>query len=723
MRICRNSPTLSMAATNAGVILGTAAYMSPEQAKGRDGGPAHGHLRVWCVLYEMLTGRAAFEGEDVPDILGAVLQARAGLDAAARERTAAHSGTAAALPAEGCEEAAADVRRMCGSTSNRRWRNRWRRHRQLAPARGARLAWIAFAAALLVAAALAVPAVRYLRETPPPSPPRRASRSSRPPPPIPFLSPSRPTAGRSSSWLPATAPPASGCGPWPSTTAQPLAGTEGAAYPFWSPDSRSVGFFADGKLKRLDIGGGAPQTLATAAVARGGTWNADGVILFAPTTASPLFRVPASGGEAVAVTKLDRQTSHRFPFFLPDGRQFLFYAQGTPETAGIYLGSLDSAETRRLTPADTAGVYLSSGWLLWVRAGTLVAQRLDLERKALTGDPVTLADPVAFDAAIAASAVSVSAAGLVAYRAGGANRRQLAWFDRSGKALGTMGAPDENDLSAPSVSPDGRRVAVYRTVQGNTDIWLLDGTRTSRFTFDAALDRFPIWSPDGSRIVFDSNRKGHRDLYQKPSSGAGAEELLVESPQDKVATDWSADGRFLLYHSIDPQTARDLWVLPLEGDRKPWVFLKTSFDERYGQFSPDGRWVAYMSNESGRNEIYIRPFAAPAASGAAANPAAGQWQVSTAGGIYPRWRPDGKELYYIGPNGEMMAAPITATGTTLEPGAPVALFPTRIFGGGVDNGQGRQYDVTRDGRFLINTVLDDASSPITLIQNWKPPAK
>ncbi len=430
----------------------------------------------------------------------------------------------------------------------------------------------------------------------------------------------------------------------------------------------------------------------------------------------------------MAVTQLDRQNSHRFPFFLPDGRQFLFLAQGTPETAGIYLGSLDSAETQRLTAADTAGVYLSlgdggmAGWLLWVRAGTLVAQRLDLEGKALTGDPVTLADPVAFDAGFGSVAVSVSASGLVAYRAGGANRRQLAWFDRSGKALGTMGAPDENGLIAPSVSPDGRRVAVFRTVQGNTDIWLLDGTRTSRFTFDAARETFPIWSPDGSRIAFESNRKGHRDLYQKPSSGAGAEELLVESPQDKIAIDWSADGRFILYFSFDPQTGRDLWVLPMEGDRKPWVFLKTTFNERQGQFSADGHWVAYTSNESGRDEIYIQPFAAPAASGAAASPAAGQWQVSTAGGVFPRWRSDGKELYYIGPSGEMMAAPITATGTTLEPGAPVALFPTRILGGGVDNGQGRQYDVTRDGRFLINTVLDDASS-ITLIQNWNPLAK
>jgi Tol biopolymer transport system component len=278
-------------------------------------------------------------------------------------------------------------------------------------------------------------------------------------------------------------------------------------------------------------------------------------------------------------------------------------------------------------------------------------------------------------------------------------------------------------------------------VQGNTDLWLLDGTRTSRFTFDAAVDRFPIWSPDGSRIAFDSTRTGHRDLYQGSSSRAGAEDLLVASPQDKVASDWSAGGRFLLYMSRDPQTTWDLWVLPLEGDRTPWVFLKTPFDERYGTFSPDGRWVAYMSNESGRMEIYVRPFAGPAASGVGANaaernvrlpspersrrepdPAGGQWQISTAGGLYPRWRRDGQELYYLGPTGALMAAPITVTGSTVAPGAPVMLFPTRIYGGGADGGQGREYDVTRDGRFLINTVLDGAPVPITLLQNWHPEA-
>jgi dipeptidyl aminopeptidase/acylaminoacyl peptidase len=359
-------------------------------------------------------------------------------------------------------------------------------------------------------------------------------------------------------------------------------------------------------------------------------------------------------------------------------------------------------------------------WLLWVRAGTLVAQRLDLARSALTGDPFTLADSLAFDVNSLASAVSASTNGLVAYRPGSASRRQLGWFDRSGKALGTAAAADESGLNSPRLSPDGRRVAVWRGAQGNSDIWLLDGTRMSRFTFEAALDRWPIWSPDGSRIVFDSVRQG-RQLYVKPSSGDGGEELLLESSQEKIASDWSADGRFILYHVADPQTGWDVWVLPL-AERKPWAFLKTNFNERQAQFSPDGRWVSYMSNESGSYEIYVRPFAEPAAGGASADRAKGQWQrqVSTAGGIFPRWHPSARELYYLAPDSQFMAARIGATGTTPEPGTPVALFHARIVGGGLENGQGPQYDVARDGRFLINTPLDAAASPITLLQNWKP---
>ena len=503
------------------------------------------------------------------------------------------------------------------------------------------------------------------------------------------------------------------------TSAQTLAGTEGASDPFWSPDSRSVGFFADGKLKRMDIGGGSPQTLASS-TNRGGTWNSDGTILFAPTTGSPLFRIPASGGQRMAVTKLDRgQSNHRFPQFLPDGRQFLFYNVGTPENSGIYVGSLDSSDTKRLTPADAAGAYSPNGWLLFIREGTLLAQRLDLGRKELTGDPVTIADPVVFDAFTFAGAFSVSAAGLVAYRSGGTDQHQLIWFDRSGKTLGTMGTPDANSLSGVSVSPEGLRAAVSRVVQGNTDVWLLDAARTMRFTFDPGRDWYPIWSPDGNRIVFDSNRNGYRDLYVKNSNGSGREELLVESTQSKSADDWSRDGRFLLYDSVDPQTQRDLWVLPMEGDRKPFVFLKTNFGERSGKFSPDSKWVAYMSDESGRYEIYVRPFSGSTAAALAG----GQWQVSTSGGVRPRWRPDGKELYYIAPDGKLMAVPVTTNGATFQPGTPVALFQTRIYGSGTDLNVGTQYDVTADRRFLINTVLEEANSPITLLLNWKPEAK
>ncbi len=256
------------------------------------------------------------------------------------------------------------------------------------------------------------------------------------------------------------------------------------------------------------------------------------------------------------------------------------------------------------------------------------------------------------------------------------------------------------------------------------------GARTRRVTFDAAADVAPLWSPDGTRIVFRSQRTGPGDLYQKLTSGAGAEERLVASDQLKTLNSWSADGRFLLYNSTDPRTSTDLWVVPMAGDRTPSVFLKTPFREAWGAFSPDGRWVAYMSNESGRMEIYVRPFVPPGAagtlrlrSGQAAEATGGQWQVSTAGGVFPMWRPDGKELYYLDPAGGMMAAPITVTGSTLEPGAPVVLFPTRIVGGGVDAQQGRQYDVAPDGRFLINTELDSAAAPITLLMNWNPEAK
>jgi Tol biopolymer transport system component len=281
-------------------------------------------------------------------------------------------------------------------------------------------------------------------------------------------------------------------------------------------------------------------------------------------------------------------------------------------------------------------------------------------------------------------------------------------------------------MMQPRVSPDGHRVAVARTVQGNQDIWLLDGPRASRFTFDPGQDYFPVWSPDSTRIVYRSISKGIGDLYSKLTSGAGAEEPFLDFGRSLVATNWSEDGRFVIYHNLDPQTEADIWVVPTSGaagDRKPFVFLKTPFREAYGTFSPDGRWVAYHSNESGRAEIYVRPFVLPGATGTATTATGSQWQVSAAGGIHPMWRSDGKELYYINPDGAMMAAPITVSGSSLEPGALAVLFPTRIYGGGADIQAGRQYDVARDGRFLINTLLNEADAPITLLQNWNAAAK
>ncbi len=466
------------------------------------------------------------------------------------------------------------------------------------------------------------------------------------------------------------------------TTAQLLSGTEGAQQPFWSPDGRAIGFFAGNALKRLDPGGGAPQTLTTIATPRGATWGADNTLLFSPSTTSPLLRMSATGGEATALTTLEPgHTGHRFPSFLPDGRQFLFYVQGSQDTADIYLGHLDGTAPVRLTAADFAGVFHPDGWLLWTRAATLTAQRLDLAQAALTGEPLNLADGVAVNG-FNLSALSVSITGLIAYRTGAGQQRQLTWFDRAGTVLGTLGEPDAT-MSSLRLSPDGRRVAVFRTLQGNVDVWLLDGARSSRFTFDAAGDAFPLWSPDGSRIVFRSTRTGGGDLYQKTSNGAGEETLLVGSDQLKTPTSWSADGRFLLYHSLSPETARDLWTLPMTGDPEPVVVLQTPFDERFGMFSPDGRWVAYQSYESGRYEVYVRALIAPGAPDvSAATAMSGLWQISTTGGITPAWSPDGQELYYLDPAGNMLAAPVIATGNAPAVGAPEVLFPTRIVGGG-----------------------------------------
>jgi Tol biopolymer transport system component len=302
----------------------------------------------------------------------------------------------------------------------------------------------------------------------------------------------------------------------------------------------------------------------------------------------------------------------------------------------------------------------------------------------------------------------------MAYRATGTARRQLTWFDRMGRPIAVVGAPAADQTNAPELSPDGRRVGIDRVVQGNRDVWLMDQARggLTRFTFDASVDGYPVWSPDGARVAFESRRKGSYDIWVRPSSGAGTEELLLETPNNEWPNDWSKDGRFLLYYQDSQKTGADLWALPLTGsDRKPLVVANTPFEESKGQFSPDGHWVAYETNESGNFEIAVQAFPE----------AKGKWQVSTGGGVQPRWRPDGRELYFVAPDRKLMAVTVVASGSTFEAGTPVALFPTRL---PANSSQSKAfYAVSRDGRFLIDTVLDDVSAPITLLMNWNPEAK
>jgi Tol biopolymer transport system component len=705
--------------TERGTVLGTPAYMSPEQVRGDDVDKRTDVWALGCVLFELLTGRRAFGGATASDSLAAVL-----------EREPDWSALPQALP----ESVRALLRRCLQKDRAKRLRDIGDVRFALEdasltpePAGKTQLRmqpWIAFALVALTAgalAAVAVPVVSYLRATAPPAPPETRLEIVTPATDRPksfALSPDGRQIvyvaqgdGASRLWLRSLA----------TTTAQPLAGTEGASYPFWSPDSRSLGFFSDSNLKRLDLGG-AVQTLASVRVGLGGTWNADGVIVFAPSQSTGLLRVSAAGGAVSAVTTLGpRERGHFAPHFLPDGHRFLFFGVGE-QVRGTYLGSLDGGAPMLLTPTGESGVYLPTGWLLWIRTGTetLVAQRLDTAKAALTGEPLTVADGVgSVGLHDGVGAISVASTGLVAYR-NVQDRQQLIWVDRSGTPRGTLGDPN-SILSEPRVSPDGHRVVMTWATPGNTDVWLLDGAHMSRLTSDAASDQRPIWSPDGTRIVFRSNRSGRAgDLYVKRASGAATEELLVASEQIKNPMSWSRDGRFVMYRSLDPQTSSDLWVLPLEGDRKPWPFLNTPAREAQGIFSPDGRWVVYQSNESGRDQIYVRAFVPP---GATRSSDEGQLQVTTDGGINPVWGSDGKEVYYLNPAGAMMAAPISVRGSTIESGAPVLLFPTRIVGGGVDALQGRQYDVAADGRFLINTVVDTAVSPITLLMNWHPEAK
>jgi serine/threonine protein kinase/Tol biopolymer transport system component len=705
-----NSPTM-LSGTMGGMILGTAAYMSPEQAKGRPVDRRTDIFAFGCVLFEMITGHPAFKGDDLTEILGRVVTAepdwnklptetppiirrlvRRALWKDPRQRLGDIRDARLDIE-EAISEPVGDAKRE-DSSQNRKVRG----------------PWIAASVAVVTAAALAIPAVRYMREVPAPDAPEMHLEITTPLTRTPAafaLSPD----GRYIAFA------ASGDGPqrlWlrslDKTGARPLPGTENADDPFWSADSRSIGFYASGKLKRIDIGGGVPQVLADTVTPLGGAWNAEGTIIFSTGT-GPLSRIGASGGDPVPITRTGpTQIAHRFPNFLPDGRHFVYYSAGRPEVTGIYLASLDGGEAKRLAAADTSGLYLPPDMIAYGRGTSLLAQHLDLKRSELTGDVLRLSD-FSVSTVLGEAGLSVSSDGRIAFRGTSASRGRLRWYDRSGKETGIAGEPAATQVLYPELSPDGRQVAVMLNIQGNSDIWLMDLVRggMTRFTTDAAADLAPIWSPDGTRIAFASNRKGAFDLYMKPSNGVGAEEVQRETPNTKFTQDWSKDARFLLYLEIDLKTGRDLWALPVTGnDRTPIPVARTAFEEQSGQFSPDGHWIAYETNESGQFQVVVQPFPEPT----------GRWPVSIDGGTQPRWRADGKELYFIAPDGKLMVVSISVQGQKFTPGPPVALFPALLVTGSGANRQ--EYAVSSDGRFLVNQAAEaSTTTSITIILNWR----
>ncbi len=497
---------------------------------------------------------------------------------------------------------------------------------------------------------------------------------------------------------------------------QALNGTEGASFPFWSPDNRFIGFFADGKLKKIEASGGPPQVICDASQGRGGTWNDNGIILFCPNGfPSPLFTVAAAGGLPVALTRLDTsrsQLSHRWPCFLPDGRHFLYSGLINPGTKGeedaIFLASLDTSFTPRLVVNSSSSAGYANGHVLFAHEQTLMALPFDPKRLQTTGEAFPVAEQIHFELFTNRTSFSVSQNGNLVYQTGTDKEElRLLWYDRSGKRIGTI--RQSSVYVNHRISPDGKRIAISQADARDTDVWLYEIAREvwTRFTFDPSIDRWPIWSPDGATIVFASQRKSN-NLYERTASGAGREEVLLETNQNKFPSDWSRDGKFLAYHSSDPKSVSDIWILPMnqKAERKPFIFLQTEFNEQRAVFSPDGRWIAYQSNESGRPEVYIRPFPGPG----------GKWQVSTKGGTHPRWRSDGKELFYLGLDRKIMAAEIRLGSSSVDVGSAIALFQTSAFTGG-----GRDaYNVTGDGqRFLVSSQASEGvSSPVTLVVNW-----
>ena len=699
------SPTITSPAlmSGVGVLLGTAAYMSPEQARGK---AVDRRADVWafgCVLYEMLTGRQAFpNGETVSDTLVAIL---------AREPDLSAVPTNTPLKIRALLERCLrkDVRRRLQDIGDARVdvedagnepdvasrapiTSRRRDYALAAVALLSLIAAVLFGARLFLAPAPQARPVQFQVLAPegaridigePLSPDGRT---------VAFTAISE--GGQPIIWV----------RPLDSAAARALPGTEQAQRLFWSPDSQYIGFFAQGKLKKVAVTG-APPVVISNETGRDGAWGLGDVILIGGQPMKPLLRVSATGGEPMAVTELGaNEVSHDYPDFLPDGRHFLFMARtGSAEGFRVYVASLDSKE-RRVLPGIAAGArYSPTGHVLFARDGTLMAQSFDASRQELSGEPFPVAEGVPGPVA----PFSVSTNGSLAYLRGGiASDSQLAWFDRSGKQLAVIGSSGQ--YTGPELSPDGKYVAFARG--SPTDIWVLDIAKalTSRLTSDPAGDAFPVWSPDGRTVAFASSReRGVFNLYARAVGAVDQDKLLLKSEVGKRPSDWTRDGRYLVYTA--PPGNSDIWALLLSGANSPPVRVtKTPFSEQNPTVSPDGRWIAYSSDETGESQVYVQSFPQSTA----------RQQVSTTGGFQPSWSPDERELFYVRPDLTLMAVSVKPTSLALEVSAPASLFRTRIaFAGPVE--LGRSYSVSGDGRFLINvSSTDPLGRPITVVLNW-----
>jgi len=705
--------------TGEGTILGTVQYMAPEQLEGKEADARTDLFAFGEVLYEMATGRGAFAGKTKASLIAAILSAEPAPISTLQPMTPPAldrlvRGCLAKDPEERWQtahdvklqlRAIAEGGSLSGLPAPVAARRKTRE----------RLAW---GAAGITALLALVFAYGYFERAPTPP---RVIRTYIKPMPNSILVP----AGQNESGfalspdglrLAYVAVDADGktmlwVRPIDSLVAQPLAGTEGATFPFWSPDSRFIGFFADSKLKKIEASGGPPLTLCDAPQPRGGTWSREGVILFSPTFHSRVHRVSTAGGQATPVSTLNAgngETTHRWPYFLPDGRHFLFLA-GNPFTPfeqpsnAIMVGSLDSKETRLLLHTHASAIY-ASGHILFLRQNTLMAQPFDAKRLEFTGDAFPIGDPVQEEPTNLKGAFSASESGSLTYLEGTSGApRQLIWLDRSGKQVGAIPGADTYDF--PSFSPDGKRIAYTLA----WDVWSYDIVRgvKTRLTFRSAsaaqANVSEVWSPDGRWIAYSCNHAEKFGLCRKPADGSGSEEILFEgTEQTRYPTDWSPDGKFLMYRELH-QGIWSIRVLPLNGERKPYPLQQAQFAQLSARFSPDAKWVAYCSNESGDFKIYVVPFPGPG----------GKWQVSAGSGCNPRWRRDGKELFYVSSDNKMIAADVRANGSSFEVGALHTLFETR------PSSSLARYDVTADGqRFVFSNELGQPNAAITLVENW-----